>query len=420
MKLLFKKLKYTTKLKLYIFDASYLVFLQLFNYIFPFLTLPYLATVLGPEKVGLLAFSSSTIAFFTLITDYGFNLSATRQISLSKTDSNKINKIFSVVLIIKLLLLLLSFLLLIILINSSNIFKNNEKLFLISFTLVIGQVLNPVWLYQGLSKAKSILVLGLLSNFIIAVGIFFFVNDVSDFLRVPLLTGFGTIFTGILSLILARKTFGIRLSLPKFNEIKFSLLDGFDVFLSSISISLYTIASTFLLGLVTNNFVSVANFSYANKIVQILRRGYSGFSQFLFPLMSQKMQIQNIEKKNFALKLGIIISSFMFFICLALFFSSRLIVVSLFGNEFEGAIGLLKIMSFIPFFISISNFIGLQLMINLGLQKDFRNIIFKTSIFGLALIFILGSLYQDFGVAYASLIVEILIVFMLYFKLKII
>jgi PST family polysaccharide transporter len=420
MKLVYKNLNYNSKLKPYIFDASSLVFLQLFNYVFPFLTLPYLATVLGPEKVGLLAFSSSTIAFFTLITDYGFNLSATRQISVSKTDPHKINKIFSVVLIIKIFLLTISFLLLIILINIHNIFKTNEKLFLISFTLVIGQVLNPVWLYQGLSKAKFILVLGLISNLITTVGIFLFVNGVSDFLKVPLLTSLGAIFTGVLSLIIARKTFNVKLLSPTLNEIKFFLVDGFNVFLSSISISLYTVASTFLLGIVTNNFVSVANFSYANKIVQILRRGYSGFSQFLFPLMSQKMQIQNTEKKSFALNLGIIISSFMFFICLALFFSSRLIVVRLFGTEFEGTIGLLKIMAFIPFFISISNFIGVQLMVNLGLQKEFRNIIFKTSLFGLALIYVLGVFFQDFGVAYASLIVEILVVFMLYFKLKIV
>lgn len=420
MKIVPQNLNFKLKVKSYIFDASYLVFLQLFNYIFPFLTLPYLATVLGPEKVGLLAFSSSTIAFFTLITDYGFNLSATRQISVSKTDPHQINKIFSVVLIIKILLLIISFLLLIILINIHNIFKTNEKLFLISFTLVIGQVLNPVWLYQGLSKAKHILILGLISNLITTVGIFLFVNGVSDFLKVPLLTSLGAIFTGILSLIMARNFFNVKLSPPTLNEIKFYLVDGFNVFLSSISISLYTVASTFLLGIVSNNFVSVANFSYANKIVQILRRGYSGFSQFLFPLMSQKMQNQNTGKKSFALNLGIIISSFMFFVCLALFFSSRLIVERLFGTEFEGTIGLLKIMAFIPFFISISNFIGVQLMINLGLQKEFRNIIFKTSLFGLALIYLLGIFFQDVGVAYASLIVEILVAFMLYFKLKIV
>jgi PST family polysaccharide transporter len=420
MKIVPQNLNFKLKVKSYIFDASYLVFLQLFNYIFPFLTLPYLATVLGPEKVGLLAFSSSTIAFFTLITDYGFNLSATRQISVSKTDPHQINKIFSIVLIIKILLLIISFLLLIILINIHNIFKTNEKLFLISFTLVIGQVLNPVWLYQGLSKAKHILILGLISNLITTVGIFLFVNGVSDFLKVPLLTSLGAIFTGILSLIMARKFFNVKLSPPTLNEIKFYLVDGFNVFLSSISISLYTVASTFLLGIVSNNFVSVANFSYANKIVQILRRGYSGFSQFLFPLMSQKMQNQNTGKKSFALNLGIIISSFMFFVCLALFFSSRLIVERLFGTEFEGTIGLLKIMAFIPFFISISNFIGVQLMINLGLQKEFRNIIFKTSLFGLALIYLLGIFFQDVGVAYASLIVEILVAFMLYFKLKIV
>ena len=82
--------------------------LQGLNYILPLLTLPYLVRILGADKFGALAFATAIIGYFTVLTDYGFNFTATREVSLNRSNPEKLNEIFNSVMTIKLILFLLS------------------------------------------------------------------------------------------------------------------------------------------------------------------------------------------------------------------------------------------------------------------------------------------------------------------------
>ena len=118
--------------------------LQAANYILPLITIPYLVRVLGPEKFGLVSFAQAFIQYFVFLTDYGFNLSAVRKVSIYREDAKKISQIFSSVFVIKFLLCILSFSILASLVFSVDKFRSDWELYFVTFGMVVGNLLLPI------------------------------------------------------------------------------------------------------------------------------------------------------------------------------------------------------------------------------------------------------------------------------------
>lgn len=389
--------------------------LQIAGYILPLITLPYLVRILGPEKYGLIAFATAFVTYFQLLTSYGFNLSATREISIHRDDKDKLSEIFNSVIIIKIFLMFLSLLLLIIIVFSFNQFRNDWLIYFLAFGMVIGNVLFPVWFFQGIEKMKYITVLNVLAQVIFTISIFIFIRNPSDYIFVPLINSLGSIIAGILGFQIALKDHGIKWTLPKLYIIKFHFKEGWHVFLSTAAISLYTTSNTFILGLFTNN-VIVSYYAVAEKIVIAVIGLLNPISQAIYPHIS-KVVVESKERGIKLIKqvtkimgiLGIILS-------LILFLFADLIVNLIFGSQYHEATIVLRIISFIPLVVSFSNVYGVLFLFGFGYPSKVSKVQIPVGISYLALLIPMTYFLKDIGTAFSFLIVETVIT-VLFWKL---
>jgi len=282
----------------------YLFFLQGANYFLPLLTFPYLVKVLGVESFGVLALATALIAYFGVVTDYGFNLTATKEISLYREDKNRVEEIFSAVMSIKLVLLLFSFSVLYVLTLLFDSLYEYQEVYLLTFGNIVGQVLFPIWFFQGMEQMKYITYLNLISKSIFTLAIFIFVGQAEDLYLVPLFVAIGSSVAAILALGIIYYNFNISFKFQSKERLTYYLKEGWHIFLSRLYVSIYTKTNTILLGMFTNN-LTVGYYAIAEKIVLAIGGLFDPVNQALYPYLVRRYKenseifLQLIKKISF-------------------------------------------------------------------------------------------------------------------------
>ncbi|HCX5720336.1 TPA: O132 family O-antigen flippase, partial [Escherichia coli] len=181
-------------------NAVYLFVVQGVTYLVPLITLPYLVRVLGAQSYGVLSFSLAIIQYFILLTDYGFNLSATQKISVICGDINKISNVFWSVTCCKILLMIISAILVYTVTKVFDVMNGHELVIFSCFGLVLGNILFPVWFFQGKEQMGLSSISNIISKLLAIPLIFLLVNNPNDAWIAAIITSFTSISGGLISL----------------------------------------------------------------------------------------------------------------------------------------------------------------------------------------------------------------------------
>ena len=149
--------------------------LQVASYVFPLITMPYLARIIGVEGFGKIAFAAAIMIWIQTIADWGFNLTATRDVAQNRDNPQIVSKIFSNVLWARLCLTLVSFVVLLFLVLLIPKFKENSAIILVTFLMVPGHILFPDWFFQAVERMKYITILNLAMKLFFTLAVFIFI-----------------------------------------------------------------------------------------------------------------------------------------------------------------------------------------------------------------------------------------------------
>lgn len=375
--------------------------LQIVSYVIPLINLPYLSRVLGVERFGIVFFAFAFMQYFIMLTDYGFGLSAVREIAVNRHNKNNLSNIFSAVTFIKLCLLFVSFIILCIMIIFIPKLHQNWLVFLLSFLMVVGNAIYPVWFFQGMERMKYITFLNVLAKTIFLVLIFIFVKKSDDYIIVPLLNSLGFLVSGAIGMYFAIKELGAKLYLPKWQSVKKQFKYSSEFFLSRVSVSAYTNTNTFCLGLIGSN-IMVGYYVAAEKIYNALNGLQAPLGSALYPFVAKNKDIKTYKKCVFiALVCNL-------FICAFVFLFAKEFITIFYGTEMTEAYKILRIFCIVVLVTFPSILIGYPLLGALGHTKEANGSVIIGSIIhiiGLFMLFIIGKM-NVYSIAFMVLITE--------------
>lgn len=387
--------------------------IQIASYIFPLITIPYLVRTLDAYGFGVLALALAVVKYFNMAVEYGFNLTATRSISLDRSNKQSVSETFWSVLLCKAILLLLGLFILVIVVENVGDYRQYRLTFYSMYLMVVGGAITPFWLFQGMESMKGIAISNILAKLIYVPSVFIFVHNADDIWIAALLQSSVFVFSGLISLILVVKNKWIEVVPISINDVYNQYKQGFYLFLSTISVSFYSNTFIVLLGTFHSPTI-VGYYSAADKIRQAVQGMLVPISQAIFPKIALDVKLNHLEAKNKIKNLFFLQGGVSVALGLTLYTCAEIFVTKLYGDGFESSIVVLKILSLIPLVVGVSNFLGQQIMINFDLKREFTIIICLAGIIGCTACYLTAKYLNLYYVAGLSVAVESFVLLLMF------
>lgn len=391
---------------------------QIANYVFPLITVPIISRIIGPDKFGAINYSGAFIAYFTMFIGYGFDLTATRRIAKDPQNESLRNQVFSEVFYTQIFLFFCCTLLFWGSLEIIPPLRAEKTIAIFTFLVCISTVLTQNWLFQAMQDLPKIAWLNFLTKLVFTFTILFIVKEKEDYIWQPLVASLTQILVATLSFFWALKKYKLKLLNINFGDVFNLLKSERTVFFSVVVISLYTTTNTVILGLMQSE-TQVGYYTAGQKLMDIARSVIGmPLAMALFPFIGKAFGQGFKEGLTTVHKVLPIIVLFTGMLGVGMLFIGPWLLRFFYGSKFEPAIPVFQILSFLPMLISISNVFGIQIMMNLKMDKLFFKITSSGAIISVLLNIILIKNFGYIGTAVDWIITELFVTVTMYFALR--
>lgn len=367
-------------------NAFWLYLVTLGGYLLPLITLPYLSRVLNVANFGLVAYAQSLVWNCITVAEYGFNLTATREVAFHREDPVQLGRIASAVFAAKALLAAAAFVVYAGAILQMESTRTHWPLFLVSFLSVPGYCLFPLWLFQGLSLMKMVAIRDFLAKLLSLVSLFLLVHGDGDVFWAAAAPSAGLFLAGLLGFAAIPRLTGVSLTWPSWHEVRTQLVQGCPPFLNMGASAAAHSLSVLLLGSRGLN-AEIGWFNAALRLASVPRQLIQPLSTALFTHLSHQTRGDETMARSFVQRHGRLLTLPFLALAVALILLAPWLVPLALGPNFDRAVIPFQILSFGVFVFALSHLYTTYYMLPCGFERSMTRLALLTQPVVLVLLF---------------------------------
>lgn len=275
-------------------NTTSLMIFNITKMLFPIVTLPYLTRILSTEAYGTVAYVKTIMTYMQIFVDFGFMLSATKNIVKVKDDSKKMSRTIGDTLIARIVLGVIGGVIVVCMAVYLPILKKNILYTLLSYIVVFQSIFLMDFVFRGLETMYVITIRFVVMKTLSTVLTFVFVKNESNMLLIPIFDILSS-FLAIILVIKEMRRMKIKIMFSNFSNSIHMIKESFVFFLSNVASTSFNALSTLIIG-VQISASDVAYWSVCMQIIGSLQACYSPISDGIYPEMVRSKNI-NLMKK---------------------------------------------------------------------------------------------------------------------------
>lgn len=379
-------------------NAAALYAVQIVLTIVPLATIPYLARVLGPSELGKVVYAQSFSFLAGMLIEYGFGMSATRQIAQHRDDRSAVADIAASVFGAKIMLIGGTTALTLAAAFAVPEFRADPVYALFAWLMAVAQGFAPIWFFQGLERLRPTAILEVTVRVGAAVAIILLVQGHDQGIVVLYIwTGSSLAILAVLLTMMYRVVPARRPRLPASVT---ALKRGWILFLATVAASLYTTATVLLLGIVVTA-AQLAMFAAVERITRASMRVIGPLAGATYPRVSYYVKTGNVSGAQRLATVTLLVQTGIGVLVAAVLIVFAPTVVSIIlGPHYEPAVPILRTLALLVPFVSIGTAIGSQWLLPHGLDRRAGQLLAFPAVANLVLTPLIGSWLGTHGVAW--------------------
>lgn len=266
--------------------AMYL--LQIAKYIFPFITLPYLARVLGTDGYAVRSYVLSIMTFVTMVAEFGFMNYGIAKLVEGGLKPESTSDITSSIMVGRLILFVPLTAVIFVMNMTVPLMSENQAYVWLAFAAALLSSLLPDFVFRAYEEMGVITFRYVVSKGVAVLLTFLLVHSPEDLLLVPTLDVVTSLIALTWSWVAAARKFKIRIVRVPFMRVRGDLMQSSVYFVSGLSTIVFSSLTTFLLGVFNGSTEEIAYWGVAMTVMNGLASLYSPLSQSLYPYYLKK------------------------------------------------------------------------------------------------------------------------------------